>query len=506
VQGWLADFFRLHWALVYWNIRKTWFRLRRGRGANPCQSPSDSGRALQTGCEACLSWHKPSRFHRVCPLLVHAPGGLRCSANAADVRPFWGRAVGVWAKTFLTIYLAGAFTAFAFLRTIGYPVSIVHVTWPGLWYRVPQARGGYFVAKSNRAFNAGNTREGLIALENAYEFDPSNLSTGLALVKHYQAIQPQLADKFFQRLLNDHPTQRDAIAQEWFRALLARADYPRIAQLAAEEVVNDVPHANAWMRALIFSSRQARDDRAVRAVFANRAPAAQAWRTLLVAELLIRTGKSSGVTLLRQQWPETAPPYSFYYQSAELSAYGDQSAALATLERNAPHLDAEAVLTLRLDIAAAAGPALSSQRQADVTRLLGADFGLPAIKILCAHLIRHPSAEIFAQLYARIEQAKLAIDTDSAGDWFSLFCTAGAVGDSASQHAIGLKLKALNNGRFLLINAVEEYFGEKPPKRKITGILPALPLPLEVVYALLERYPVPPPTPPASTSAPARKP
>ena len=84
MTGWIADFFRLAWGLLYWNYRKSWFRLRRGRARCPCQSPSDSGRALETVCEASLSWHKHANFRRVCPLLVDTPGLRAVTLWVAD--------------------------------------------------------------------------------------------------------------------------------------------------------------------------------------------------------------------------------------------------------------------------------------------------------------------------------------------------------------------------------------------------------------------------------------
>jgi len=127
VIGWTADFFRLAWSLLYWNARKSCFRLRGGARRAPRQHPRDSGRALETQCEACLHWDRPARFARVCPLLVATPVGLRCSARAVDVRPFWGRAGRYFGGVLAGIYLFGALSFFAFLRTIGYPISIVHV-------------------------------------------------------------------------------------------------------------------------------------------------------------------------------------------------------------------------------------------------------------------------------------------------------------------------------------------------------------------------------------------
>ena len=83
--GWLGDFLRFWWGLLYWNTRKGLFRLNRDQASCPCQNPSDSGRARETGCDAAHYWHQPARFRRVCPLLVETPDGLRCSVDTRDV-------------------------------------------------------------------------------------------------------------------------------------------------------------------------------------------------------------------------------------------------------------------------------------------------------------------------------------------------------------------------------------------------------------------------------------
>ena len=155
--GWLGDFLRFWWGLLYWNTRKSLFRLNRDRARCPCQNPSDSGRARETGCDAAHAWYQPARFRRVCPLLVETAEGLRCAADARDVRPFWGRAAAYYAAAALALYLAAVFALFACLRIVGYPLSPVSLLWPPRWSDLRLARGDYFVAKAQRAL-ARNTR------------------------------------------------------------------------------------------------------------------------------------------------------------------------------------------------------------------------------------------------------------------------------------------------------------------------------------------------------------
>jgi hypothetical protein len=503
VLGWLADLFRLIWGLVYWNLRKAWFRLRRGRARCPGQSLSDSGQAFETMCEASLQWDKPTRFRHVCPLLVPTKDGLRCSVNTADVRPFWGRALGWYGGTLLAIYLTGALGVFAFLRTIGYPVSIVHVTWPGLWYRLPQAQGWFYFDRANRAFAEGKTAEGLLYLSNAYEFDPGNYVVGLTLAKNYQTAHPNTSDQIFARLLRDHPAERNATTQEWFRALLARGNFDKVAELALGETLADSAHAYVWMRALLFATRQTGDDSPLRTLLADPSPTAGLWHQLIETELLVRAGRTQEArAALARSWPASPSAnaqFMLYYRVRTLTALGDTMDALDMLLRTPVRLDDEAAATLTLDAYAAARAQRSLQ--AEIDRLLAPKLDLPHIKILCAHLIRWPDARSFARLHDKVELDHIPLNTDSAGVWFALMCTAGAVGDHSRLHALVVMLKQASDSPFAALNAVESFFLGETSIQRITTLLPVLPLPLEINYALIERYPGPPPV--ARSGSPA---
>ncbi|MDO8540409.1 MAG: hypothetical protein Q7S40_08195 [Opitutaceae bacterium] len=484
--GWVADLFRLAWGLLYWNARKTWFRLRRGQSPCPCQSLSDSGRPFETQCEACLSWNRRARFKRVCPLLVDTTEGLRCSVATADVRPFWGITARYYGAAALTVYVLVVVSVFAFLRTVGYPVSIVHVAVPPLWHRVGEARGWYFLDRSNRAFAAGKTTEGLLYLDNAYQFDPSNYSAGLRLAKYYQAGQPGLSDDVYKELLRDHPDKTAATAQDWLRALLARGDNEKITRLARERLLAGGPHANAWMRALLFATRQTRADTPLRELLTDRRPAAAAWHRLLETELLLRAGrKTEARAALEATWAG-APPYALFYRVDRLIALREPAAALDVLVRHPNVLDGDAEATLRLEAYFQAGA--NNLWQAMMDALLAPRLDPPRLVIICAHLIRHPNAAVFDRICTKLEREPLALNTETAGIWFSLLCTAGAVGDRVRLHEFTQKLKTASSTPFVVLGMVEAFFRGETVERRVTTFLPILPLPLEVTYALLERY------------------
>lgn len=498
VIGWCADFLRLLWGLIYWNGRKSWYRFRRGASPCPCQSPSDSGRALETQCEACLAWRQPGRFRRVCPLLTPTPRGLRCGADTAEVRPFWGRALAWYGGALLTIYLAAVVGVFAFLRTIGYPVNLLHVGLPPLWPRVVQARGWFFLHKSNLAFAHDRIPEGLLYLANAYDFDPGNYAVGLSLAKHLQVGQPARSDEVFQRLLRDHPGQRHPTAQEWFRALLARGSFERIASLARDELAAGSPHSAVWMRAFVFATRRLPSERLLQEFIADPSPALKRWQPILAIELPLRAGQTRQArAALDAPWPADAPEYGLFYRVNALTELGDTFAALDLLARYPGALDDEATLTLRL--ASLAAGRMRRPWQQEVDRLLTTPVtatNLTAVKVLCAHLIRFPDGPTFERLALSFTRADVPLNTETAGIWFSMLGAAGAVGDRPRLHEFTFRLKNASSRPFMVLAAVEAFFRGETSESQITSFLPLLPLPLEVTYALLERYPPPRPTAP----------
>ncbi len=486
VLGQLADFFRLWWGLVYWNTRKSWFQLRRGRSPCPCQSPSDSGRAYETHCEACTLWAKPARFRRVCPLLVETKEGLRCSADTAQVRPFWGRALGYYGSAALGVYLAGVLAVFVFLRTIGYPVSILHVGLPPLWHRVGQARSWFFHDRATKAFAEGKTAEGLLYLANAYEFDPQNYTAGISLAKNFQAGQPARSDHVFEKLMRDHPDKRSATAQDWFRALLARGSFEKIVPLARGELLTSAAHGGVWLRALLFATRQTGNDAPLRDVLEQSSPLTLPWRPVIETELLLRAGRTAEArAAIERPWAEDAPAFTVFYRVQALLELREPLRAVDLLEQHRGRLDGEARATLLLDIYAQLG---SRHLQQHVERILAPRLNAPTAKTLCAHLIRHPNPQIFQQLWQKLTRETLPLDSDTAGAWFSLLCAAGAVGDRDRLHDLTTRLKHASNTPFVALSLVEAFFRGETAERRITTFLPILPLPLDVTYALIERY------------------
>jgi hypothetical protein len=482
MPGRLADFFRFFWGLFYWNTRKTLFRWRGGHC--PCQNPSDSGRALETTCDACLHWHQPARFRRVCPLLVMTPNGLRCSVNTKDVRPFWGRAVGFYSGTLAASWLAVVLGVFVLLRGIGYPVNLMAVAWlPARSARseISTARGEYFFQKALRALAANRAKEAGLALRNAYECNPHDYRTGLMLAKLFQVGQPAQADFVYAHLLHDDIAQSALIAEQWYRGLLARGDFQEIAQIVPVFLVHDAAHAHVWMHAMFFATRYLGDDRPLRQMLAQDYPLAPGLRHLVEIELLVETGRTNEAhEALRALHVDRS--YIAYYQASELTALGFPDEALAAVNNNAGFLPSQDVSALRLDAFGAKG--WMSLVRNEVELVLGAPSSTTLVELLCAHFIRHPDPKLFAELFEKLRREPLPQTTATYEATVALFCAAGVNGDWPNLLIARNALRQLGLSSFSYLDQAEAFFRGQSGQQRIGNILPMFqPPPFEIAYA-----------------------
>jgi len=485
----VADIFRFAWGLLYWNCRKSWFQLRPGLTRSPCQHPSDSGRAFETACDACTTWNDPTRFARVCPLLVQTPNGLRCSVDVRDVRPFWGRAFRYYGAAAAALYLVSVVVVFIFLRSVGYPISLVHLAWPPAWSKIGVARGQFFLDRANRAFARGNPAEGMLYLSNAHQFAPDNFEIAFVLAQKLQLSQPQRSDELFRELLGSHRDQRDLVTQTWFRGLLARGDFVSVEELARDRVLDDAVHNSVWMRALIFASRQRDDDTIIRQLLSAPQPAAAAWQPLLETELLLRSGRLADARAnLTREWPGV-PPYGVFYRISELISIGEGIQAVDMVETYRAHLDDAARVSLLLQAYAALGAPQSRQRL--FTSLLNGPPNSIAVNLLAADLIRHPDRALFAQTCDAFTKAAPRLENKTFETYVALYCAAGVVADWDRLHALARTLQTNATGNSLTLGLAESFFRHQTMQTRIAGLLNALPAPLEVHYALLERFPGP---------------
>lgn len=485
MSSWLSDFFRFWWSLFYWNIRKSLFVLRGRRTRCPCQNPSDSGKGGETGCDASLSWNKPARFRRVCPLLKHGEMGWRCSVSAEEVRPFWSRAFLACGVLGITSYTIAALSLFLVLRGVGYEeIRFRHVFWPGDWAERSVVQARHYHDRGAAALSEGNLRQAALSFSTAYEMDPSNYEAGIRLAQIRRLTrQRAVSDHLFERLIRQHPDRAGETAYVWLLALLGDREYDKAAVLAARNLRDGVPNRPAWARALFFACRQTGDPGPIEVLLESPAMEDD-WQTLLTIEAgLLGDDQLPALRKLAVIREDETDPFYLFYQVERLIEMREFAPADTALRFYQGRIGAVEEQKLKWELILRRGwDSLLS------IELDGQTLSPKQLEFLTAALIRSPSQRVFQTIYTTHHPESRSDLSLGAGTILSLAAAAGAVGDEESQAELlhyvhdrfGLSSSVLN--RLASLEAADRQ------NNALTHVLRTTHFPLEVFYALLERY------------------
>jgi len=490
VKGWLGDLGRTVWALFYWNLRKSVYRLRGRLGQCPCHNPSDTGEPLETGCEAVLGWRQPRRFRRVCPLLrQNSRGQWVCSVRPEEVRPYWGRAVGLVAGMGGVIALVVLLSAFGLMRGIGYDVSLRQLAWPPAWRELREVRARLFIDQARAAYAAGRVREALGALVVAYEMDPSNYSVAMMLAQFYQAGNPNLADTLYGNLLREHPAHRVETARVWFRSLLARGQLRGIAELARRQLAVEPQQAAAWVHALNFAARHLSEPAILDAAAAIPDLPAAVQDTLRLAARVLRVPRAEARTALLALPAKSEFVYDRVYRIETLTRLGFAEEALDLLLSSRPLLAGRDVARLAFAIYAQRGDAARLEREYDALLAPGRTLRGHELSLLAIHLVEWPDAHLLAKVcaaFARLESEPIEVQLEVG---LAVFCAAGSARDRTRMSEVQNQLAGTAKIPLSGMNRLGAFFLAEPGKSRIEGILPQQNLmSLELNYALLDRF------------------
>jgi len=486
---------RMGWALAFWNARKTIFVLRGRRGQCPCHNPSDSGRPLETGCEAVLQWRQPQRFRVVCPLLAAKPGGgWVCSVAAGGVRPFWGRALGLAAATVAVAVILAAGGVFGTMRAIGYQVSLRQVIWPPAWRELRAVRAQLFVDQSREHYQAGRLREAVSALLTAHEVAPNDYRISMTLAQVAQAGSPSAADGIYVQMMKQHPEMHADTARVWFVSLLGRGRLADVAALARRELSASPAQAEVWTDALIFAARHLRQPELLEsASAAPGVPAAAAAVLRLEARARQAPRATVPAMLLAEPVPENFP-YALTHRAELLVEFDRPREALAVLAQAQRVCSGRDIARLALTAYVADNDPATLVRETDSLLSPLKNPGLAEITLLSQHLVRFPNKAVLDRVAGLLEGRPNLLPDNRREAWFSVLCAAGAAGDRPV--FARLKGKAVADG--LLTPAAADrladfFFGPGTGKR-VESILPmAEPMTVYLMYALLDRYWTPEP-------------
>jgi hypothetical protein len=490
VIGWIGDFFRFWWSLFYWNIRKSWFRVRGAhRDDCPCQNVSDSGLALDTRCDAIIHWYRPARFRRVCPLLTETADGWRCSVEAERVRPFWARATLYLAGTMLALYLAGTVAAYVALRSARYDMGYLVVAWPPRWKELRGAQERLYATRAQQALKKGNFQEAILSLEMVCQLNPQNYSAGIALAELTQvAANPFVAEHIYERLMHDVPEQRVRTAHIWFHTLLARAAYDKIVPLAGVMLSEDPAERGAWLNALLFAARQTNDSQALGHVLQEN-PLLPEWCTEIIniEQALLENHLASVLPRLTRVYRQPPASYLPYYQVERLLRHGltEQADTLLNAYGNSLQPDEAAFLRLRIYHAkkwtALVGTEFDNLLQFPMAPRIAAQF--------CAYLVNQPAPALVAGYCDKFLREGPLLSSQTIALYQATYLVAALADDTVRAEQVRTQLTRFTSSDARGLRGLVELLKSQKSDPRLSRILPLVPLPTEVVYAILERQP-----------------
>lgn len=476
------------WALLYWNVRKTWFRLQGPtRDSCPCQVFSDSGHALDSRCAAVENWRNPARFRKVCPHLTDTKDGWRCGVDAERVRPFWGRAALYAGSALLALYLAGTLAVFAFLRSASYETTYLTVIWPPHWSELRGSQEKLYATRAQKALAAGNYAEAILALQMVCQINPQNYPAAITLASLSQvAGQPFVAEHIYARLMHEVPEQRPATAQIWIRTLLARADYAQVKPLATAMLTEDSGRREAWLHALLFAARQTRDLTVLETILNSHTGlpdwCMDATRTELA---LLRNRPDQALPYLTRVQGRPASAYVPYYQADRLIELGRHEQAIELINAYGPRLSLEEAAFLRLRVFAA--KRWTSLMEPEYDNLLNYPLSPHLAARFCAWLMVSPDPAAFARYAERFQQSGPSINAETLALYHANYLAAVLCRDAARAEQFSATIAQFTASDAKALRAVADLITKGGQPQQLPQLLPLVPLPVEVTYAILGR-------------------
>lgn len=487
---WLADTGRYAGGMFYWNARKSAYVWRGRRGSCPCQNESDDSIPGRVRCEAVLHWHNPARFRRICPLLVATAEGWRCSVQATQVRPFWGRVGRGTALALLGLYLAGTGAVFVSLRVVGgAPVGWFQVAWPGRWHEIKTVQAAHLFQVAIDSFARGRLPEAHLRLMTARELDPANYDVALMLAQISMFQRSYLfSDDLFLGLWRDHPVRRLHTAVVYHDTLVSLDRMEKLGEFAVMMAASDPAQAVVWVRSALLAARSMRTEEAARmlktrtAALAQLAPHA---RLLVQAELDLRAGdEAAAMAALRRRFAGPFNPYYVHFQVERLAGLGATGDAQSLLDAQGQVLGVFERLMTQVTVAQRAGDRVLAQ--ASFRALLKETLDAPRVERLATRLIVHPDAGFYRELDARVRsEPQLEAAVEGATLWITgLACAAPVEARFWRTHG-----RQVSPALYPAIQELDFSTRDLLSPGSVCHLINVVPLPREVILALLWRLP-----------------
>jgi hypothetical protein len=226
-------------------------------GPSRCQSGSDSGRAHQTRCEACLRFDHARHYHAVCPALRIREDGAFCSLDSREIRPAWGRVFVAFSLPPLAFAVVLILGAWGFLRFGSglESLSLADVAWPPRWGNIAEHRRSHFRDLALGAIRSGDFNGATVALFSAAGSGQGTPGENVALARLATLGKFfGLADDLHARAAA-HPERAVELALAWHDDLLLSDRPQQLARLALAQLVTPGAPREFWLRAFFESIR-----------------------------------------------------------------------------------------------------------------------------------------------------------------------------------------------------------------------------------------------------------
>ena len=378
------------------------------------------------------------------------------------------------------------------MRFIGYPVTLSMIVWPPNWEQINDARSTFFLSQAESAYQSGDLTKAVMSLSLAYEYDPGNFDAGLSLAKLWQASRPDVSNHLYEQLMVDHPEQRARTSQTWLRALLPRADYSAIEQLASRALILDPDMVPAWVHALLFANQRTGNTALLTRILQQSEDLQPGVREVLTLETEVRARPVAySRNLLGYPPPPTVPSFVIFYQLRRLIELGDSKRSLELLSQLSSRLSDRDRISLQLK---AFAQAEFRNNYVDLLdRLVRIEPSAVQVELLCAHLIAKPDPELYRKVVQGVDPMKITSPAERISALVGLFCLAGTHQDRARQEKYAAILRQETGTTYAALDVVSAMLAA-PAQVRIERVLPTLqPLSLELTYALLEKFEQPRP-------------
>jgi hypothetical protein len=243
------------------------------------------------------------------------------------------------------------------------------------------------------------------------------------------------------------------------------------------------------LHALLFAARQSRDAAALKAVLQAN-PHLPEWCTEIInlEVALLENRLAAALPGLTRIHRLPVPAYLPYFQTERLLLHGHPDEADTVLAAYGSSVPSDEAAFLRLRIyhakgwTALIGPEYDTLLRYPMTPRLAAKF--------CAYLLGHPDARQMARYLDKFIWEGPGLTVETIPLYQAGYLTAALAGDTARADRILADISKFTASDARVLKGLAELLKPGTPDPRLPRILPLVPLPTEVIYAILERPPV----------------